>query len=165
MLLMFATLCCGWGVAVFASGGGARATKYAKYVNDKYAYSVQYPTFLNALGESDAGDGQSFESKSSPLHMRVWGTWSNWTGEESTIAQERAWRLKNLANDELVAPKVTYQPVGRDWFVLSGVSKDKTFYMRTVKSHGRFATVYLLYPSAQKALFDPVVAHVASSLQ
>ncbi len=46
---------------------------YKNYHNDKYGYSIDYPSFLTPQGEPDAQDGQIFSSPKSPLKMKVWG--------------------------------------------------------------------------------------------
>jgi hypothetical protein len=140
----------------------AAPVAYHTYSNDKYGYSVRYPAFLRPEGEPDAHDGQRFSSRSSPLRMTVWGTYSNWqTGDDMTIAQQRAWHFRNLDKKW----KVTYKANGGNWFVLSGYNGDDIFYSRTVKHGDIFATVLLEYPKSKKSEFDAAVEIIARSLQ
>jgi len=161
------------GQAAYCSRTAADNTKlgpakvaYKNYVNSKYGYSVEYPTFLVPQGEPDAHDGQKFISESSPMRMSVWGTYSNWmSGEDMTIQQELDWTLQNLQSDDRTSPRLTYKSQGRGWFVISGTSGPGVFYQRTVSSHGVFATVLIEYPRSAKVEFDSIVTHVARSLK
>lgn len=165
-------LICGLGLSDIALGvetRGAKAAKqpsYRHYSNEKYTYSVNYPSYLVPGGESDAQDGQCFSSSSKSLKMKVWGCYSNWmNGDEMTLAEQRDWMLAHLAGDDLPAPKVTYRAQGNNWFVISGTSSGNVFYQRTIKEGDSFATVLITYPSAQKAEFDSVVVCIARSLK
>jgi hypothetical protein len=143
----------------------ARAEKNCHYFNQKYSYSIDYPCFLTGLGEPDAHDGQVFTSKTKPMKIRVWGSYSDWSGEDMTIAQELSDSIKNLSNDELPSPKITYKATGKNWFVLSGISKNNIFYHRTIKANGVFATVLVIYPAAQKQTMNTIATRIANSLK
>ncbi len=98
--------------------------------------------------------------------MSVWATYSNWqSGDEMTIEEDRNWTLQHLASDELPAAKVIHKTRGKDWFVLSGVSKKNIFYQRTLKIHDAFVTVLFIYPQTKKIEFEPVVLRAARSLK
>jgi hypothetical protein len=155
---------------VFAGNTQARkiagSAPYKHYFNEKYCYSVDYPSYLVPGPEPDAQDGRKFTSKDKPLTMSVWGHYSNWmSGDEMTIDEEKDWTLKNLAGDQLPAPKVTYKAQGKNWFVISGLSRDNTFYQRTIRTKDSFVTVLIIYPTAKKLEYDAMVQHVASSLK
>jgi hypothetical protein len=161
ILLILATATAGWLLAF-----NVALAKDKTYINDKYGYSIDYPPFLKPEGEPDAHDGQKFSSPQSPFKMSVWGTYSNWlSGDEMSLAQQLDWSLKNLSTDELPAAKVTYKTRGKNWFVISGNSKNKIFYERTNKGKDTFVTVLFTYPAAQKAKFDSLVQRIAASIK
>lgn len=157
-----------------ATGAAARhaavarhgAVKYKRYCNDKYHYCLDYPSFLSSPGEPDAHDGQTFESRSKPLRMSVWGNYSNWmNGDEMRLSEQRDWTLQHLATTDLPNPKVHYKAFTKNWFVITGRSGANIFYERTIRSKDTFVTVLLIYPAAQRAEFDRMVYHVAASLK
>lgn len=155
LLLIFAATC-----RVDAAPGSKR------YFNDKYGYSIDYPVFLIPQGEPDAQDGQQFLSKSSPLKLSVWATYSNWqSGEEMSLREEREWDIQNLACPELPAAKLTSQRSGKNWFVLAGISGKNKFYRRTIKTKDAFVTALFIYPLVKKLELEPVALRAAQSLK
>lgn len=152
-------------VLLLALPNAVAKDSYCHYFNEKYAYSIDYPCSLTPQREPDAHDGQVFLSKSSPMNLRVWGAFSNWSGEERSISLEMQDAVKNLANDELPQPKLTYKTLGKNFFVLSGMSKQKIFYIKTIKGNGVFATMMLTYPASQKKTLDAAVKRIAGSLK
>lgn len=139
---------------------------YVQYHNEKYNYRIDYPADFKSTGESDAGDGIFLDSQRE-LKMSVWGTFSNWmNGSDMSLREQFNWTKSNLATDKaLPNAKVTYQRLAPHSFVLSGNSKDKIFYMRTVASDHAFATVQLVYPKTLKRNLDAEITHIANSLK
>ena len=61
---------------------------------------------------------------------------------------------------------VTYAKAGKDWAVLSGTKDGKIFYERRLfGKDGVIRTVWIEYPPALKAKYDPLVGTIAGSLR
>ena len=61
--------------------------------------------------------------------------------------------------------RVTYDPLRRRWFVLSGLRGGRIFYTKVLRACGRLHHVALEYPAAEKRAFDSLVTRVSHSLR
>jgi hypothetical protein len=111
---------------------------WTSYTNERFGYSVAIPPGLQGKGESVNGDGQVFQSVSGTVLLRVWGSEVVELGNEKT---DLAWlRRATLARWRGEGVRVTYQPKGNGWWVLSGVDKaGQVFYTKLQEKNG---TVY-----------------------
>ena len=108
-----------------ASGDG-----WTSYSNERYGYSVGVPAGLTGQGESDNGDGQEFKDASGQVSLKVWasGVVDLGGNERTDLAWTRrstleAWRKQGV--------RVTYQPKGKGWWVLSGEdTQGRVFYRK-----------------------------------
>lgn len=136
--------------------------KYSTYTNDRYSYSISYPTgLLIPQGEADNGDGQKFLSRDGQATMIVYGS-NNALGQS----------LLDLYNEQLQAkgenswkPTVTYKVLRANWFVVSGREGDRIFYQKTVLREGAFKTFRIEYDKALAAVFDQVTKRVVASFR
>jgi len=134
----------------------SRTAEYDCYTNHKYGYVLAWPKhLLKPLGESDAGDGQVFVAQDGRAELRCWAGFNNVL--ELTIPQALAQALDDPGR------RVTYQRLGKNFFVISGWEGQKIFYRKTVLDHDVLASFELVYASSDKTLFDPVIRDLASS--
>lgn len=137
---------------------------YKRYVNARFKYGIDYPSFLVPGPESENGDGIALKSTDGQVEMTVWGTSADATpdGEPWTVAKFRDSSLQDRKRNE---DRITYQTSGSDWFNLSGYSKGKIFYFKSMIHDGNVKCFELKYPASHKTQFDPIVAHVARSFK
>ena len=133
---------------------------WARYTNARYGFSVAYPHSLFAPApEADNGDGRAFVARDgSGAEIRVSGS-LNIDGQSPK--QFKRWLVGTVPGYH----NVTYQPVGKDWFVLSGFHGDKIYYDKTIFSCEALVLVTLAMtcPAAEKAAYDPIVKRVLKS--
>jgi hypothetical protein len=109
-----------YSLAVSADGN------YQVYVNDKYGYSVSYPTNLKPQPVSDSGDGRVFSSENGDAELRVYAGGCYESVDEYVAAYEKEQRAGHLA--------VTYTRKGRGFVVVSGLKKERIFYNKVLIS-------------------------------
>ncbi len=140
----------------------AAAAQVKTYVNEKYAYRVDYPSAeLIAKGEADAGDGQRFVSTDGKITVLVWGQFDVL---DETLASKLAAALKR---DKLAAndPKV-YKVQKPGWYVYSGVKGAAMIvYEKTFLTDGVFKNLRFEYPVAERTRGDAIVKSMAASFQ
>ncbi|BAH74408.1 hypothetical protein [Solidesulfovibrio magneticus] len=134
----------------------SRTAEYDCYTNHKYGYVLAWPRLiLKPLGESDAGDGQVFTALRGRAELRCWAGFNDVL--EQTIPQAFAQALNEPGR------RVTYQHMGKDFFVISGLEGQDIFYRKTLLAHDILASFEFVYEPSFKALLDPVIRDLSSS--
>jgi hypothetical protein len=129
--------------------------KWKTYINDRFGFSVCYPSDLLQPGHPpDNDDGLTFTGING-AKIAAWGSWnaSDWTLADSDRQDE-----KRLANG---AGKVTYKAMHKGFYVISGHNGDQIFYNRTALRNGKLSTVELTYPAADSAVWNAIAARVS----
>ena len=94
---------------------------WTAYVNERFGYSVEVPPGLVGQGEAQNGDGQEFQDASGQAHLKVWGTLVVDLGGGAENRTDLAWaRRATLEDWRKQGVRITYQPKGQGWWVLSG---------------------------------------------
>ena len=135
-------------------------SKYSTYNNARFGYSIQFPLdLLEMQGEADNGDGATFISKDGSAEMRVWGQ-NN--ALNRSVRDEYAEALKRADTT------FTYKSLLKNGFAVSGTSRDKIYYQKTLYRPGKggvFYTLTIEYPAAERAKFDAVVQRIVKSFK
>ena len=121
---------------------------YAKYRNQKYAYSISYPSaLLFPQGEADSGDGQIFLSKEAQITLRCWGRY----GLDESL-ETRYKSVLNEAKNRSAKTVITYKSKRNSWFVVSGVDNTKKiiFYRKVFLINEMFKECLISYPESRK---------------
>jgi hypothetical protein len=134
--------------AAQAQDVGALAT----YRNDRHGFSLSYPAAQFVALPSATEDGRQFISKDGSARLLV-GTLPNF--DNKSLSAYRDFTL----NASYPGAKVDYAPTRDTWFVLSGIHRGMVFYQRVNFACGGRAinSWAMVYPEAQKAVYDPVV--------
>ena len=130
------------------------------YSNGRYGYTVDYPKSLVAKGESDNGDGQSFESRDKKFKMAVWGQYN---ALENSVSAECEEGIKSEQKDHPFTP--SYKAIKNTWYVFSGIVGSTIIYQKAILQDDIFKTLRLEYPVAQKEALDPFVKRIIASFQ
>lgn len=123
----------------------ASELKYKTYCNSRYDFCIDYPAnFLFPQPESDNGDGRSFWDKANNPILTVYGT--NNIDEKS---------LKEVFQAEInEVETLTYQKLGKNFFVLSGYRNSKIYYEKVILKEGNLLYAILEYNVKQKNIYD-----------
>jgi hypothetical protein len=134
---------------------------WAPYRNERYGFSLQYPTDVFAPERTaEAGDGTVFSSADGRAKLLI-GALPNEDG--LSVASYQDYVQRHSYADFTV----DYHPVGSSWFVLSGDGGGKTFYEKVMFScDGRLINSFaLIYPTADKGRFDSIVEGVQATFR
>jgi len=134
---------------------------WTAYRNERYGFSLQYPTDVFAPERtSEAGVGTVFSSADGQAKLLV-GALPNEGGQ--SVASYQDYVQRHSYGDFTI----DYRPVGSNWFVLSGDGGGKTFYEKVMFScDGRLINSFaLIYPTADKRRFDAVVEGIQATFR
>jgi hypothetical protein len=150
-----------------ASSGVASAQSqnahWSTFVGWKFGTTIAYPaTGFSALPEPDAHDGRTFVS---PDGARI-AVFASYNVLDETVDSNIASLLKSQGYE-----RTTYKTRGPNWFVLSGLRSvdghDQVFYEKYLFTAGakKIHAVVVTYPADLKAVYDPLVGRIGSSLR
>ena len=134
---------------------------WQSYRNERFGLSLNYPGDVFQIERtSEAGDGVVFAARGADARMLV-GALPN--RDHQTIAS-----YQNLvARKSYAGYQIHYRPRGNTWFVLSGEGDGKIFYEKVMFScGGRLINSFaLIYPAAERHIFDPIVERVEDTFR
>jgi hypothetical protein len=135
-----------------ADAGSLTCPTYERYVNRRFAFSVDIPTFFVKKGADADGRGQPFEF-GTKARIRAWAMYDQ---PPMTIEQ--------LYGDWTRRDNVTFKTlVGNTWIV-RGRERGRLFYSRSILQDGIIATIEISYDPALADELEPVVARMGASL-
>jgi hypothetical protein len=123
------------------------------YKNSRFGYSLSYPSdVFSGEPESPNGDGRKFYSADHTAKIAVFGAYN---AEKYTMEGYRDTLLKQFAGYE----KVTYNPRGKTWFVLSGFHDGSVYYQKVMFScEDEVINVLAVnWPVANRERYDPII--------
>jgi hypothetical protein len=147
------------GLLCLANPAYAQPSGWSEHRNEKYGFSLKYPGEVFKLERtSEAGDGHVFVTQDGHARLLV-GALVNGSGFTPVGYQD------HVARQSYSKFKVTYRPVGRSWFVLSGEGDGKIFYEKVIFScSGRLINSFaMIYPKERRDVFDPLVEQIEDS--
>ncbi|TPI22933.1 hypothetical protein [Mesorhizobium sp. B4-1-1] len=138
----------------------AATAKPFTYVNARFGQSCTFPDeiFDKPMPEPENGDGQQWLSADG-ASLTCSGIYNvdNDT-PQGFVVQEKASTGPGY--------KITYSKTGKNWALLSGTKDGRIFYERRLFGKDDvIRTVWIEYPAALKAKYDPLVGAVANSLR
>lgn len=159
---LLAGLILGAGIPVIAPAPALPVAQagFRPYLNARFGYRIDYPADFIPQGESDNGDGQVFLGQDG-AELRVWGGYNIFQATPASALQEELRRSRENQR------RVTYQTVGRDFFVVSGYEPDgrRIFYLKTVVRPSLQAGFEFVYPASRRERYDRDVEAIARSLR
>lgn len=129
---------------------------YETYVNPRFGFSIEYPTFLTPEPESDNGDGRVFSN-----------------GKNEKIVVSAQYNILDYSIEELlqmcknsIDGTITYSAQKSNWFVLSGINQENNiYYWKTILTNGIEYTVCITYPQDRKQIYNEIVNSVTESFR
>jgi hypothetical protein len=149
------------GAHLLLGTAAAAAQDWRQYRNERYGFTLQYPPDLFVTERAaEAGDGQVFSSSVDDARLLV-GALPNESAYTPTTYQEY------IARHSYPDYQIDYRRTGGSWFALSGEGRGRIFYEKVMFTcGGRLITSFaMVYPSAQRRLFDPVVERIEDSFR
>ena len=137
------------------------SASWLSYRNERFGLSLSYPGEVFQIEQtSKAGDGVVFAARGSEARMLV-GALHNHDRHTITSYQQF------VAGRSYDGYSIDYRPKGNTWFVLSGEGSGKIFYEKVIFScGGRLINSFaLIYPSAERAVFDPIVERIEDTFR
>lgn len=137
---------------------------WTPYSNERYGYSLSVPPGLVGQGEAQNGDGQEFQDASGKVHLKVWGSMVVEFEEEPEGRTNLAWsRRIALGRWQKQGIRITYQPRGKGWWVLSGEDKTgQVLYLKELEKDGVVYAFEWSHPQGAKTWQD-ATAQIARS--
>ena len=143
--------------------GAARAVEdeggVTSYRNERHGFSLSYPgAVFMPQSSSEQQEGRVFVSLDGNSRLLAGALVS---ADSVSLRDYRAIVLQQSYS----GAEIDYAPVRDTWFVLSGARDGVMFYERvTFTCGGRLINSWaMLYPVAQRAVYDRIVEHVARS--
>jgi hypothetical protein len=137
----------------------AAAQDIATYRNERHGFSLSYPSgAFSVLPPPASADGRVFVSSDGNARLLA-----------GALPNDGGMNLREYRNlllqKSYPGAALDYAPVRDNWFVLSGVRDGIMFYERvTFTCGGRLINSWaMLYPAAERRLYDRIVEHVAKS--
>lgn len=125
---------------------------FVEYVNPRFAFRCEYPSFLDK-GEAPAnGDGRVFSNKE--LVITVYGSYDELGNDD--------------INDAFAAAKSktdTLQMQKDNWYLLAGNNNGNVYHRKTLVVDGAFVTALVTYPAHLSKVYAPIVDKVLTSLE
>jgi hypothetical protein len=142
---------------LFLFATAAQAGGWQTYRNDRFGATADIPAGWRMGEAPENDDGRVFTSPDGRATITVSGIFV-------ALPRFQEFAIMTKPGD---GETIDYKRQGRDWLVVSGRKGDRIFYRRSLLSCGAtvWNSVYLDYPAAEKASFDPIVAHIAGSLR
>ncbi|TPI63152.1 hypothetical protein FJ417_05545 [Mesorhizobium sp. B3-1-7] len=138
----------------------AATAKPFTYVNARFGQSCTFPDdiFDKPMPEPENGDGQQWLSADG-ASLTCSGIYNVDNDTPKGFVDEQK------ASTE-PGYKVTYSKTGKNWAALSGTKDGNIFYERRLFGKDDIIrTVWIEYPAALKAKYDPLVGAIAKSLR
>lgn len=138
----------------------APSVSYKKYYNGRYGYSIEYPSFLTQASYSQNGDGVYLSDANETVCFGIYGDHMAEFGTTPTLSELKR-EYKNNAGYY-----VSYEPMGDNWFVLSGDGGNTVYYEKHfLKSDGTHNQFSISYPKSREKEFDPIITHMVKTFE
>ncbi|MDS1029959.1 hypothetical protein RDV78_05540 [Bacillota bacterium LX-D] len=128
---------------------------YSTYTNERFSFSMEYPSHFETAEEPANNDGRIFYSPDKKAKMTVFASYN--------AADET---LRSLYNDEIDShSNVTYKVKRRDWFVVSGIDGETIFYKKIMMEDDVIYTFLLECPQDEKSYYAPIIEHIVKTFK
>jgi hypothetical protein len=134
------------------SPGAIECPAYDRYVNHKYGFSVDLPTFfVKKAGDAD-GRGQPFEY-GSKARVRAWAMFDN-----------PPMTVQELYGDWTRRDGITFKTLAMNTWVVRGRDGGRNYYTRSILADGIISTIEISYDRDLADVFEPILARTGASL-
>jgi hypothetical protein len=135
-----------------ATPGAIECPVYERYVNHKFGFSVDLPTFfVKKAGDAD-GRGQPFEY-GTRARIRAWAMFDN-----------PPMTVQELYGDWTRRDGITFKTLAMNTWVVRGGDRGRLYYTRSILADGIISTVEISYDRELADAFEPILARTGASL-
>ena len=135
---------------------------YKTYKNERFLFSIDFPSDFTVGDMPQNGDGRRFSGKSAELVVS-----GNWVLEDIHGNIENYFKMAKEWKHT-----VTYERLTNNWFVLSGFDEDgkiyysKTIYKKYDDNEDMIAvTATLTYDASENAYYGKIINHIFTTLK
>jgi hypothetical protein len=132
--------------------GTLECPSYVRYVNDRFAFSVDVPAFFARKGADADGRGQPF-AYGKKVRARAWAMYN-----------APVMTVDELYGDWGRRGKVSFKAVAANTWVVRGSENGQLFYMRSILADGIITTIEVTYDPSIADAFEPILARMGASL-
>lgn len=125
---------------------------YDTYTNDRFGFSIQYPSNLTVGSPSANGDGLNFYNEE--LEITVFGSHNSMDESIESIYQQ--------AINNIEVP-IAYDRLADHWFVLSYVENGLIIYEKFFYGDNVFNRFIITYPENKQDVYGPVTTHISDT--
>jgi hypothetical protein len=134
--------------------GLPRDVRFRRLMNGRFAFAVDFPTFLVPSEPPANGDGRGFAWRSS-IEMLAWG-------DNNASMQTLAQQLREATKEAGKGAKGAMRGAS---YTLSYRAGGKIIHRKTLRQHGRNVTVQITFDEAMQAYLEPIVKSVFDSIR
>lgn len=135
-----------------ASPGSLECPTYDRYVNHKFGFSVDVPTFFTKKAADADGRGQPFEL-GSKARLRAWAMFDN-----------PPMSVHELYGDWTRREGVTFKTLVVNTWIVRGRENGRLYYSRSILADNVIATIEVSYDPDLADAMEPVLARTGASL-
>lgn len=129
--------------------------QYLLYGNDRFGFSIEYPSDFVVKLVPDNDDGRIFSSKDGSAELTV-------SGINNILNENAKDDFDNLVKEHSNA---SYKHQERNWFVVSWGDGDKIVYEKEVVGRKVINRFIIKYPLSEKKKYDTIITHLNSSFK
>jgi hypothetical protein len=141
-----------------ADAGSIGCPTYARYVNPRFAFSVDVPTFFVKKDADADGRAQNYEYRSK-ARIRAWAMY-----DSPPRPEDPPMTVEQLYGDWTRRDGVTFKTLAVNTWVVRGAEHGRLFYSRSILADGIIATIEIRYDPSLADDFEPIVARLGASL-
>lgn len=132
---------------------------YKPYLNSRFGFSVNVPTFLTANPAPQNGDGLSWQTKDKKVILLAYASNNVLDEELSELHRKEESAAKRSG------AKNIYSVLKKDWFVVSYSLKGRISYRKVWLAAGVSQVVDFDYDQKLAKQMDPIISHVVKSFK
>ena len=140
---------------------------YKTYCNGRFEYCIDYPSrILFPQPEPTNGDGCAFKNKQAEEILSVAGSYAY--EEDGVDPIQSRFELELSGENEENGNKgrvITYQKLGKTFFVVSGYQNGKVFYYKTIIKGNVIASARLQYNESERSIYDKASERIFKSFK
>lgn len=125
---------------------------YDTYTNERFGFSIQYPSVLTVGSPPTNGDGLNFYNDE--LELTVFGSHNSMDESIESIYQQA------ITNIEV---PIAYDRLADHWFVLSYVENGRIIYEKFFYGDNVFNRFIITYPENKQEVYGPVTTHISDT--
>lgn len=131
-----------------------RAETYASYTNDRYGFSVSYPSGFRMDKAPENNDGRRLSNRDGAT-ITVYGT--------NNVLEETVESLDSTLPENFT--KVTYRAKGKNWLAMSGYKGDDILYIKAFVGTGSIDQLRIRHPEALAKKYSGATSRIVASFQ